>query len=260
MSIDPDIQKTIVSEYESGKSMAEVGSIVGRSASAVHYTLRKYGVKTRSNKINSRKYEVNHRYFSEINSQEKAYWLGFLQTDGYLLSSVKRVGLAISTKDIDHLQKFKESQGATYPIHTYIASGYAAVEYSRIVITSDQMWDDLNALGITPQKTKSSLPLSLGEDLERHYVRGLLDGDGGFMKSKFTKAGYTINFCSASEPLARFVADSLGSDHLTIDKKKNVWYAQVTPTVERIDYLYEKANICLQRKQERALEGRSRLC
>ena len=46
-------------------------------------TVRRW-MKENNINIRKRKYNVNEQYFSDIDSPEKAYWLGFLSADGYV--------------------------------------------------------------------------------------------------------------------------------------------------------------------------------
>ena len=60
-------------------------------------------------------------FFENIDTEEKAYWLGFMYADGYIISNNGRygqeqIGITLSTKDLGHLEKFKQSIEATNPI------------------------------------------------------------------------------------------------------------------------------------------------
>lgn len=258
MRLDADIQKEIVKLYLSGKSAYDISPEVKVSIGTVYNCLSRHGV-TRSNKINSRRYSLNHDYFEIIDTEAKAYWLGFIQTDGYLTTNTSSVGIALAEKDRDHLEKFKSDIEATYPINTYRSSGYSNGPYSRIVVKSEKMWNDLVLLGVTPQKTKTTLPLDVPNDLQRHYVRGLMDGDGSIKKAKQSRSGYRGDFVSAQREMAQFMADRLGVGAVRLDKKKNVWYSEFTLTEQNLDYLYEEATTYLSRKYERGIRARGRL-
>ena len=54
----------------------------------------------------NRKYYFNNLYFDSIDSEEKAYWLGFLYADGYILSSANGFGCNLKEDDASHLKKF----------------------------------------------------------------------------------------------------------------------------------------------------------
>lgn len=70
--------------YNSGLSTVKIGKMFGKHYSTVRNILINNGVKLRSNKINSRKYTINENYFKNIDTEEKAYWLGFIYADGYI--------------------------------------------------------------------------------------------------------------------------------------------------------------------------------
>jgi len=44
--------------------------------------------------------------FDNIDTEEKAYWLGFLYADGWVSSKGNTVGLTLALKDIEHLKKY----------------------------------------------------------------------------------------------------------------------------------------------------------
>lgn len=58
------------------------------------------------------KYSLNENFFQEINTEEKAYWLGFLMADGCILDQPqrsKRLTVALKEKDINILHKLNKS-------------------------------------------------------------------------------------------------------------------------------------------------------
>ena len=70
----------------------------------------------------NRKHKVNEKYFDKINSQEKAYWLGFLWADGSIYKTAtrssgnNRLNITQQKSEIDHLKKFKKSINCDYDI------------------------------------------------------------------------------------------------------------------------------------------------
>ena len=49
------------------------------------------------------------RYFDKINTEEKAYWLGFLYADGSISSKEDKIELGLAEKDLHHIEKFKQT-------------------------------------------------------------------------------------------------------------------------------------------------------
>ena len=66
---------------------------------------------------------MNDYFFSDINTEEKAYWLGFMAADG----SVNKTGIVINLKDIgtNHLEKFKETIESTVNITIHKNNGFS---------------------------------------------------------------------------------------------------------------------------------------
>ena len=173
-------ESLIVSAYMAGNSTVSIGKQFNIHYATVRDILVRNDIKLRSNKQNSRQYCVDHTFFNSIDTEEKAYWLGFMAADGYVSSTNgKRVGLALSSCDEAHIQKFLVSLKSNYKISRYRSKGYSTNEYSRIVIYSDELYDALVKNGVVEHKTKvMEFPLFLDKSLLRHYIRGYFDGDG----------------------------------------------------------------------------------
>lgn len=50
--------------------------------------------------------DYNRHIFDIIDSQEKAYWLGFIIADGYLNVDRRMLRIKLGDKDKNHLEKF----------------------------------------------------------------------------------------------------------------------------------------------------------
>ena len=126
-------------------SSIEIGRIYNINASAVCYLLNKFGVERRDDKHKS-KYYLNERYFEYIDSEEKAYWLGFLFADGFV-NKDSYVGIALQSSDYHHLEKFRDCIHSNHIIHTYKCSDncFSNPEkfYSKIIFKSKEMSEDL---------------------------------------------------------------------------------------------------------------------
>jgi len=242
--------------YISGKSAYKISEITGVGLGSIYYHLNKMSI-TRSNKENSRKYFVDHDYFENINTQEKAYWLGYLFADGYVSSSNgKRVG--VTSKDIDHIEAFRDDLGATYPVNIYEAhTSYGDSVYGRLLISSEKMYSDLVRLGCVEKKSKILLPPEIELDMERHFLRGFYDGDGSIKKHKLSKTGYVLSLVSTKE-MIEWTQERVGGS-VRYQESKDIWYLDTSITTERLDYLYEDSTRRLSRKFSRVLDARSRL-
>ena len=59
------------------------------------------------------KYYRNSNIFEKIDTEEKAYWLGFLYADGYVDPERGEIILGLAEKDKEHINKFINSYEMT---------------------------------------------------------------------------------------------------------------------------------------------------
>jgi len=117
----------------------------------------------------------NHNSFDVIDTPEKAYWLGVLYTDGNV--NKDRNYISLETKDLVWLKQFQTFIKSTHKIMTHRKGN--SITWS-LRIGSQYLCNQLNKYGIVPNKTYNhSIPVYIPEgDLESHFWRGCIDGDG----------------------------------------------------------------------------------
>ena len=94
-------------------------------------------------------YSVNENYFSVIDSEEKAYWLGFIAADGNI-GGIYDFRIELQKQDLSHLEKLKVALNSTHPIKLTSKNTYLF----RIV--NKQFYSDLIKQGIYPCKSLTS--------------------------------------------------------------------------------------------------------
>jgi hypothetical protein len=136
-----------------------------------------------------RKYSLNENYFSEINSINKHYILGFIYADGSVYKNY--LSITVQICDISVLEFIKKELNYGGPI--YIKSTYCT-----LTISSKKLVDDLFLLDIIQNKTYESKNLPLFNiEYFPQFILGFFDGDGSIYKSSKTKLyEYTLNFTS----------------------------------------------------------------
>lgn len=168
--------KEICQNYLDGMSVRKLAKLHRTDLSTIYKTLKRYDTEMRENRTY---YVEKEDFFETIDTEEKAYWLGFLLTDGYITQGERakrptRVGLGLQDRDVGQLRKFLLSIGARNEI-CYDKSTNAR----KLLVTSAKMCADLAKYGVVPRKTgrcyKSDL---IPKHLERHFWRGCIDGDG----------------------------------------------------------------------------------
>ena len=150
-----------------------------------------------------RKYTLNENYFSDINTKDKAYIVGFIYADGGLFKNYLSIG--IHSKDISVLDFIKSELN-------YNGKLYYNEEYVKLTISSQKIIKDLNNIGIIENKTylTKTLP-KIPNELFPSFLLGFFDGDGSIYKSSKTLVyEYTVNFSNNLEVLKLLKEKLLG--------------------------------------------------
>lgn len=210
--------------------------------------------------------------FSTIDTEEKAYWLGFLAADGCITvhkNGSKYIKLALAVKDKEHLEKFKSFLNVNNKISTYKTGNSRTSEKKyeccEIRIGSNTMAADLAVHGIVPRKSHTMKFPKLTKELVRHYIRGLWDGDGSVLY-RARNSQYPNNFNPEVQLCGnKNILDSVQKvfeEELKIIPSKLSTASSIflfrkssSTAKEIIEYLYGDANIYLNRKYDKALLG-----
>lgn len=127
--------------------------------------------------------KVDQNYFDVIDTERKAYWLGFIWADGYVSQKAPWT-VIIQIKDIEHLHLFAKEIEYSGEIKTVNGSGFKRdAIHGRLVICRKKMCESLNLLG--RNEDVMNIP-DIPDKLIRHFIRGYFDGDGSVYKTKTT--------------------------------------------------------------------------
>ena len=123
-----------------------------------------------------------------------------------------------------------------------------------LTIVSTDMAADLAWYGIRPNKTFSTQPAQVAIDLERHYWRGVIDGDGDFARS-----GVSLKLVGDYDVVLafqQFVLASCPQVTANIHKRENIFTLTLRRQATRrmLLALYGDASVSLDRKYRRAQE------
>ena len=257
-------EEIIAQCYLDGNSIAKVHEIFPYySADYIYKIIRRKKI-VRSVADSHKKYTFNNHYFDDIDTEEKAYWLGFIYADGYIINGIKgkindTFGITLSEKDIGHIKKFKKCVESNHKIHTYKNSYNTYSSY--IKITDQHFVDTLISKGVLRNKslilrfpTEDIVP----KKLIFHFMRGYFDGDGSFKKNG-TNA-YDMSILGTKEFLTEFKT-VLNVDNKIKKARKNsnvnnyeLTFGGMIKVKHFSKKLYENANIYLDRKYERYLK------
>ncbi|KKN53286.1 hypothetical protein LCGC14_0603860 [marine sediment metagenome] len=152
----------------------------------------------------ARSCRVDADFFSRLDDELPAYWLGFLTADGHV--SDKAVQLQLSTRDAEHVRNFATDLDSTYAVRTQGRMTTTAI-YSPALVKS------LRQLGLSRRKSHTVKPAAIPDSAMRHYWRGLVDGDGCIRVDR--RSGFIVDLCGSRfivDGFRRFVYAVLGKE------------------------------------------------
>ena len=243
----------------------EISEILNRSPDAIQVKANRMGLKKSP-------YFCDYHYFDTIDTEEKAYWLGFLTADGWISKSQKTgsgvIGIELQYGDINHLKKFNKSISGNYQV----TDRWKPCDISKknpnklhhtciIRIFSLIMYESLEKIGFTNNKSYDFTIPTMQNDLIRHYMRGYFDGDGCFT---FTNKTFHINFITASHLLNNDIAKILDLEkldfkqHNYINEFGTMMYRidiyRIKDKIKFLDWIYQDCSIYLDRKYKKYLK------
>jgi hypothetical protein len=212
--------------------------------------------------------EYKHIYdiykFDKIDTEEKAYWLGFLNADGCLQYDSKRNAWKLSLKlgDVDKYHvydfaKFMELDDYENRIDCEIHNK-THNKLWRVAFYGEHLANSLLSYGLKPNKSTKEVPYyDINPELKRHYMRGLVDGDG-YIKGNLTNVGLcgSLELCTwfQNELLKDLNLEKTTEVKLSDPKKHNNLY-KICFYKDRqavLEYLYKDSTVYLKRKYELA--------
>lgn len=197
---------------------------------------------------------MNKEYFNNIDTETKAYLLGFILADGWVTSNGRVLGLSVLSTDIDILLLLKKELDSEHKIQTRTKGRVNPL--SRIEISCSALVTSLNKLGITSDKSLHATLPSIENSLVPHMLRGLFDGDGSFSSLRQPV------IASSSLALLGDINKWLSSNKYTVcsiytsNSGANASYklAVNIPQSSVIDLMYKNANVYLPRKMAQYVE------
>lgn len=229
------------------------------------------------------KYVFNEDFFEKIDTEHKAYWLGFLYADGCILDMrlhdgtkvPQTVQISISIKDIEIIYKFMKDIELEKNIYIGVAHNKKSdTQYARVQVGSSKMCRDLISHGCTPRKTLTlTFPTEndVPNELIRHFIRGYFDGDGSVYfceRMQFDKhCGYERlqqNFCGNFQGTMDFLKklEFILNSNGVVTRPIRTGHGQIysldfgrrDAMVSFYHFLYDDATIYLNRKHQKFLD------
>lgn len=172
-------EQEIRKRYENGTSLIQLQKDYNISYDRVKNITKNCSNVSTSKRLNP---FLNENFFEEIDSDEKAYWLGWIISDGSITNqpdkSKFQLELTIKEEDEYILHLFEKDLGVKNKVYT------SQKKYKRFSLGSKKIVSDLKKLGITQNKTFLAQVPKFNKKYNAAFIRGIFDGDGGFTHYK----------------------------------------------------------------------------
>lgn len=209
---------------------------------------------------------MNYNYFDSIDTEEKAYWLGFIFADGNISKSERiykgkikkgnyRFEVSLKDTDREHLEKFAKE--ISFEKEIKISQTNSKAKRCRLYFNNKHFWNTLNNYGCTPSKSLTlkfpNISIFKDTSLIKHFIRGYVDGDGSIAYKNAKHTDFQLRI--------------LGTEHFLSNLQKNLPLEKLNKLYKDTNiyelcfnssrglyvckYLYENSNIYLDRKFER---------
>lgn len=273
------ITKEELIELTKTKTVSEIAKIYNCSVRTIYNNYEKHGLdfkrSVQSEIKRPKKYIYNDAFFNVIDTEAKAYWLGFIMADGCIVQKSKdrpslSLVIRLQKKDRLHLEKFNMDLSGNLPVRVGIAKSTVIRNYTKdvfipesefckIEVNSKWLCLDLIQHGVHQRKTlNEEIPLIENTDLTKHFIRGFFDGDGCFsiVKPSNRCREYPKIFIASGCKIIDYIVDNVYRETgftMSRDKYYNLDRCYIQSEegfLKFFDYIYKEATVYLDRKKE----------
>ena len=249
-SIIPKHEKTEYLSYIKSNfhkiSQREIARRLGIGKSTVNRWSKELG-------LYFKKHTVNENYFDTLN-EDSTYILGFIYADGCVTWNSNKgyynLTITSSEKDAEHLERIRRLIETSKPLL------YAPKTKSfRLIVNNKELCKKLMKLGVKPRKSLTMQFPVIPKEFVRHFIRGVIDGDGNVRYVKRNRSPYfEITIASGSKLFLQKLSEVIDQEiKISVDIRKigqNTYCLQYSCSKgkELAKYIYTNATIFLERK------------
>jgi hypothetical protein len=211
-----------------------------------------------------RKHRVNDGFFTTIDSEIKAYLLGFLYADGYICKD-GRIGCLLQEDDLEVMRYMQSFIAPSVEIQRLNYQNFKRKPQIKMRWCSKQMLQDLMRYGFTTDKTHidANIFSFIPDKHKPAFIRGYCDGNGSVRFQKCVKENWyrcSVSFSHGCSQILKDIKEyfeSQGCECSSLSAKDTYYtlvYEKVVPAALVAKLLYEDANYYLTRKHEKAMQ------
>ena len=258
--ISEETKTNLINSYlESPVSLQEISNKFNMCSVSASRILKEYNIPIYTKQQLS-SIGLKEDYFSIIDTEDKAYFLGLFLADGCLYISEKspRVILGLQEQDSYMIENFKIALNS--PNKLVIDK---RDNFTTCCVSSPRLASDLTNLGACNNKINRIFP-NIHPDLVRHMIRGIFDGDGcitygvSHMERKvhnsYSAKINIVAYEGVMSSLKYIIEQELGLSTYMTNESKNtnllgINISRKYDVLKFYHYIYDNATIYLQRKK-----------
>lgn len=255
------------------KNKELIGRMCGCSGDTINYWMKKFGIPNidYSTVVSQTRIHIfNEQYFDVIDSEEKAYWLGYIMADGCVSTSSSKIvspnefTINCKSEDSNHLRKLNLALSSDYPIKISEKCDHKRGIYwisAELKIRSVRLCNSLIQNQVVPRKTgKEIIPATVSDIYLLPFIRGFFDGDGSIFRRPLC---YGVHVGKSSQRIIVQIQDFFKSKGIIwkmyVSHNYNIpFYYLDTNKKETViailHLLYDNATVYLDRKFNKAQE------
>ena len=210
--------------------------------------------------ISKRKYDINYEFFNG-DTEEYWYFLGLVSADGYVSDNI--IELCLNKKDEYILIKLRDIICPQKPIYDK-----PSTRSKKFTIHSKKLSQQIKEILSmkTNKKSKEIKFPQVPDNMLKHYIRGLIDGDGCIDTTKAYRddkvyIGPRLRILGNREYLITMLDEirkQVPNNTKAVNKKgaENVWYITYNFSTAKdvLHWCYDNNNICINRKYNKFIE------
>lgn len=218
----------------------------------------------------NRRYFRNSYYFDEIDTANKAYFLGLLWADGNNNTSHNQINISLQIDDKYLLDKFKKELDYEGEVKIYDYEHKKNPKHKIIVklsIEDAHMSKVLEQYGMVSNKSLIlNFPSCIPNEFIRDFIRGYFDGDGCVRYDEKYQKGQTqtVGTLEVCTQISYYMSEKEIRHHIRNPKQskgKNTYIITTSATKSSylfLSWLYDNSEIKMERKYNRYLRIREK--
>lgn len=261
--VSDEVIKQTHLQHLQGKSIVELSKLIGLTRHNLRKRFITLGLPYQ--RLHERSTTV-HRFFDKIDSEIKAYLLGFIAGDGGITNNGRHRNIAVGVQERDRciVDWIREYISPNLKILILKPLTLNRQPVAKIQVSSRHIIEDLRRHGLIERKSFNAFILKeIPEEMKRHVFRGFVDADGCVYRNANGKV--IVNAVCTSEVFLKQLKEWLkeAGIHSTISKrisrlrsdcfgtkdlfKIGVWSKKDVKLVE--EYMYRDSKFYFKRKR-----------